>query len=235
MRVQPSPPARRPPWVMARCLPLCALVFACGGGFHTPAQDATVGLAAKAEPLTSNGHTLSVSRARLVVGSLELQAAEGGSEVVEGPFLVDASLDGKWVKLAETALPHGEYTALKLNLRPLSSSSAADVAAAHAAGFDDLVDSNAPLAIDGAWDEAQYSIEPKGPFSRLVTFAQPWRVRVGSPANLSLSTTADHWFPSDAYGELTDPRTADADDVLDRFANSLQGGEDDDRNGVTDH
>ncbi len=234
MRVQPSSGGGRPVWVMARLLPLCLLMVACGGEFHTPAQSATVGVVAKTEPLTSNGHLLSVTRTRLILGSVELINAEGGSEVVEGPFLVDAALDGRWVKLAETALPRGSYSALKLNFRPLASSSAGDVEAAKAANFTDLLDTQASVSIDGNWDGSTFSQRPKGPSTRVVTFAKPWQVRLGPSSNLSLATNSETWFPRDSNGELNDPRGDDADDVLDTFASGLQGVEDDDRNGEPD-
>ena len=46
---QPSRRRRLPAWLMVRLLPMSLSLLACGGGFHTPAQDATVGVVAKAE------------------------------------------------------------------------------------------------------------------------------------------------------------------------------------------
>jgi len=234
MSLQPSCRLSLPLRVMTRWLPLGVALAACGGGFHTPPQDATVGVVARAMPLQSGGHELSVSRVRLVLDSLELTAADGSTEAVTGPFLVDAPLDGHWTLAAKLTLPRGSYSALKLNLRPLSSSSAADLAAAKAAGFEDLLDANTALSIDGKWDGQQFSQRPKGPSAQTLSLPRPWAVKLGTPANLSLEAHAEQWFPREPNGELADPRGDDADDVLAGFVGGLEGVTDDDRNGVED-
>ncbi len=234
MRVQPSARLRCPLRVMARWMLLSVTLAACGGGFHTPPQDATVGVVAYAMPLSSGGHELSVTRLRLVLDSVGVTAADGTKDQVEGPFLVDAKLDGHWTLAAPLVLPRGSYSALTLNLRPLSSANPADRAAAQTAGFGDLLDTDAAFAIDGTWDGQLFSEKPKGPSSQTVTFARPWTVKVGTPANLSLESHAEQWFPREPNGELADPRGDDADDVLSGFVGGLEGVTDANRDGVED-
>lgn len=217
-----------------RLLVLTMLLAACGGGFHTPGQEIAIGLSARAEPRSDNNMVLTVSRMRLVLGSIQLSQAGGVTEQLDGPFLVEPKLDGSITEIVKQAIDHGSYGNMSLSLRPLSANDPAEASLAHANGFDDLLQANATLAFEGTFGPegtpgATYQLLWTTTGEHTVRIDDGLQVKVGAPSNVTLSTDLKEWFARDALGHPIDPRNSDADDAFQAFSGSLRAsGEDDD-------
>lgn len=217
-----------------RLLVLMALLAGCGGGFRTPGQQVSAGLSARAEQRDENNTTLTMRRMRLVIGSIELSQADGTTEQLDGPFLVEPKLDGSVTPIVEQAVGHGAYSKMKVSLRPLSPSTPDEVTLAHAKGFDDLLQANATMAFEGDFGAsgqqgAPFSLLWPGMTEQTVRIDDGFQVKLGAPANLTLSTDLKEWFARDPLGHPIDPRNSDADDALQAFSGTLRAaGEDDD-------
>jgi hypothetical protein len=221
-------------------LTLALLLAACGGEFHTPPQDATVGMSAISQPRDDTTNTMVVSRMRLVVGAVQLVRNDGEMEQLDGPFLLEPKLDGSYAQMVEHVVDHGAYTQVVLSLRPLSSQSPAEVKLAHDHGFDDLLQANSTMAFEGTYGPTgqtgtPFQVNVEGARQQTVSITDDWNVKLGTAANVTLSTDVDRWFARDIAGHPIDPRNTDVDDALRAFTASLHAEADDDRSGTPDH
>lgn len=211
------------------------LLLGCGGEFHTPGQEASVRLAAHSALVSSDGHTLVVTKTKVVIDSLLLTQTDGTKVKVPGPFLVAPIPDGASGTVMAAAIPHGSYVSIDVAVRPLSSADDTDVQAAKAAGFDELLAANGALEVSGLFDGQEFTSRQAAMSTETVLLQRPWNVRLGATANVTMVTRFDQWFARGATGMLQDPRFDDADDDIEGFTMNLTGAVDDDDDGMPDH
>lgn len=194
---------------MARVLPFFWL-SACGG-FVTPPQNVSVGVALSAEDglppkLSKDSHELTLTRLRLS-GTVEVDAM---------PFATladaDVPLSTAWVSLAEGPLARGTYQDVKLDLTGLS--------------------------LDGTYDGRDFHLVAQRTRNRLLPLATAWRVELGKMSSLSLVTEPKRWMTGNegpGNDGLIDPFSSKAaEGLMDRFVDSLAAHRDDDHDGHED-
>ena len=199
---------------------VAALGCACGGA------KATVSTRASAVTAVPVGDTITVDRAQIEVERVRLTPAtaqatgtSGESEEAEvgaGPFHLDltgAELTGEVSHAFDISAPPGDYTRLKVRVRPDASNQKSIV-------IDGTFNGNA-FTFSSSLDEDQ---EREGAFS----------IEPAGTANITLSFDTSRWF-SDGQGGALDPsNAANRSQIENNLKASLQAFEDDDHDGSDD-
>lgn len=194
---------------MARVLPLVVL---CGcGGFHTPPQEVSVGLALTSPALPprieADGHLLVMSKLELTL-VVSVKSADEGELPLTPSQTVQLPLTQRWTQLARGALPRGDYRQLKLML--------------------------SAVTLEGTWDGAAFRLASSKTSDRGLQLDSAWRVEVGRDSALSVVADPVRWM-SKGGGELVDPASTEAaEGLMDRFSQSLAAVRDDNHDGVED-
>lgn len=195
----------------SRVLRLVPLLWVCGcGGFTTPPQDVSVGLALTSPgglppQAAKDGHTLVLTGLRLT-GLASVQnvvlATLSGNEI---------PLTSAWTLIADGPLSRGDYAQFSLEL--------------------------SALTLEGTWDGRPFTLEAKQAKAREFKLSSTWRVELGQVSTLSLVADPLPWMTRQAGQdfELIDPVEEKASsELMDRFFQSLTAARDDNHDGVED-
>jgi len=209
--------------------------------------------AAKSQVYTDEaGNTVTIETAELVLREIEFERADAGEacrdddsdddceEVEEGPVLVELPLDSDQPSVViEAALPAGTWKAVEFDIHKLDDDDDDDAAFLQETGFPEDVS----VRVTGTWTAAGGSAQSFVYTSDLneekdIEFEPPIDVSAEAPKNVTFRVDIDTWFRQ-SDGSLVDPAEGNDDgqyeDLIEaNIETSIEGFEDDDRNGCGD-
>ncbi len=198
---------------MLRLLPLLG-VGACGG-FHTPPQEVSLGLAlssgALPPRLEKDGHVLVLQRLDVTLAASARPKGDGDAlQTLQGAHPVSVDLATGWSELARGALERGDWAKVTLEVPALS--------------------------VSGTYDGAPFRVEAPEPRD-LELSCEHWRVELGKPSAVSLVADPREWMGKREDGRLDPLSPSDekaAAELMSRFTASLKAVRDDDHDGAED-
>lgn len=209
--------------------------------------------AAKSQSFSdAEGNTIEIDTAEVILREIEFErddddlecssaSSDASCEKIEsGPVLVDIPLDAEQPSVAlESSLPEGRWETVEFDVHKLERSDADDRAFLDSTGFPEGVS----IRVTGTWLPNGGSAEAFMYVSDLneeqeITFAPPIRVTADMPKNVTFRVDLNAWF-RDGDGLLVNPRLANEDGgyedlVENNIESSIEGFEDDDRDGAED-
>lgn len=223
-------------FVFSPMLRVSALLVMCAcGGFTTPAQEVSVGLALSATSslpprIAADGHVLVLSRLALT-GTAWVKRRGEGELQLGAAQKVEVPLTAKWTTLVGGSLARGDYRQLRMEL--------------------------SALLLEGTWDGVAFRLEATEAKDRdrELELERDWRVEAGRASSLALVVEPARWMrkgggggggggDSDGgagggsgggTGELIDPTSSEAaEGLIERFLQSLAAVRDDDHDGAQD-
>ncbi len=197
--------------------------------------------------LNDSSNELIITSAELVLREIEFERDDDDSDCDDdsgrddaceefevGPRLVSLPLDGSVDVELVAELPEGVYDEIEVDVHKVSDSDDAGFIADNP----DLL--NSSVRVRGTWNGAEFTFTSDVDEEREIELDDnPIVVEAGgTPVSVTLSIDVATWF-TDASGTLIDPRTAlddgpNEDRVEDNIESSIDGYEDDDRDGLED-
>lgn len=223
------------------------LSFLAGSGSASPSPS-LMGVTVTDE----QGNTLEITSAEVVLREIEFErteavadcddpAGEDDCEEIEvGPFVAALPVDATSPAVVlEAVIPVGSFDEVEFEVHKLDDDDPRDAALiAQRPEFDKI-----SILVRGTWTPAggspvEFTFSSDLNEEMEIEFFPPLVVAEGEAKNITFAVNLDGWFRA-AGGNLIDPRTANKDGtnenlVKDNIRNSIEGFEDDDRDGMED-